>query len=638
MSKTDIYASPVALEDRDGDDDDDLIIDDKNLFGDANKVDHHDDTWKEWFHLLWLRYFPLDHRPWFLGHTYSFEDRKSVIRHYNLDTYSSRMFVTLELSESCKIATYIYQFVMTVIILNIVANVLMTLPYYRTVEVTSCANPACNDDATLCPGAMICEPEVEPILNTIDDICVIIFTVEYCLRVFTVCSVPNRLAGLIPRGFDEEERIYSEMEAREMRDPPQMVWYRTLYGYCSSAKNLIDFVAILPFYITLIDPGNSASLSFIRILRLFRVLRAFNGGANTGVINMIGKTVKSSMEIIMFVLMIMTLVIFIYGSIIFSLESGTYIVSSDYPNGQYLVEDSQGEYRVSSLTSTFTGMYWAVITMTTVGYGDIVPYTDIGKVVAVTCAFVGLLFMALPIAILGSKVTLEYAKLEGKAKVEKEKKRLAIVERRLSKGAGNSKAKERLKSRTSLLNEKASKMKAMHASAGSTKELEKLQQEDKQNTNNSGIAPEASIDGSIDVSDVQMAQVSAKSAMRSIRGEKEGANMLPADQRKLASAAGEIEARQEVPGEGASKHGLFGKRNNVGTDAMELVINRLLDDLQDEDSDMNDRDMQQSLQELTRHLRVLGETVMSDLETDFRRMQLLIQSSEVLVGARSSSK
>ena len=300
------------------------------------------ETWEEYFTTLYHRYFPVDTRPWLCPEDYSYEDHKGVTRAYTLSKVSSRVFVTLETSESCKLGTYIYQIVMTVIILNIIVNVLMTLPEYRNVAVTSCSSPACDNDSTLCPGETICEPAVEPYLNTIDDWCVIIFTVEYCLRVLTVCNVPNRLAGLIPRGFDEEERIYAEMENRAVRDPPQMSWYRTLYGYCTTARNIIDFVAILPFYITLIDPGNSASLSFIRILRLFRVLRAFNGGANTGVINMIGKTVKSSLEIIIFVLMIMTLFVFIYGSIIFSLESGTYVVNSDYPSGAYVLKDTEG--------------------------------------------------------------------------------------------------------------------------------------------------------------------------------------------------------------------------------------------------------------------------------------------------------
>ena len=82
--------------------------------------------------------------------------------------------------------------------------------------------------------------------------------------------------------------------------------------------------------------------------------------------------------------------------------------------------------------------------------------------VAVTCAFIGVLFMALPIAILGSKVTLEYAKLEGKAKVEKEQRRLAIVERKLSMsgkvGSGKNASKIRIEIEEDGLQSGASKI------------------------------------------------------------------------------------------------------------------------------------------------------------------------------------
>lgn len=628
-------------------------------------VQGHDETWMEYFHVLLIRYFPIDSRPWIVGDEYCYEDRKNVVRSYKLDSWMSRVFVILELSESCKLATYIYQFVMCVIIVNIIANVMMSLPAYRDVAVSSCANPACNDNASLCPGYMICEPQVDPSLNVIDDVCVIIFTIEYGIRVLTVASTPNRLAGLIPRGFDEEERIFSEMENRKVRDPPPLPWYRTVYGYCITAKNLIDFVAILPFYITLIDPGNSASLSFIRILRLFRVLRAFNGGANTGVINMIGKTVKSSMEIIIFVLMIMALVIFIYGSIIFSLESGTFIVNEEYPTGAYLVKDAQGDYSKTALTSTFIGMYWAVVTMTTVGYGDIIPYTDMGKLVAVTCAFIGVLFMALPIAILGSKVTLEYAKLEGKAKVEKEQRRLAIVERKLSmsgKGSMSSKSskqvRERLKSRTASLNEQSSRIKDLSRSKGSTMENKEAlkaasagvgksgggggddgatstAEESRQLVEASTDGVEYSLDDSFDGGDEG---ISVKKAMRNLVNNQ--SMPTPADQRKLNAAIGEIEARthyEENTG-GPRRGGLFGARNSTKTDAMELVINRLIDDLLDEDAIISSKDRHVALEELTRHLKSLSDTVMTDLESDYRRMQLLVSSSQVLLDAASHSR
>ena len=87
-----------------------------------DKMDHpissHDETWKAYFHVLYLRYFPIDERPWIVGTEYSFEDAKGVPRSYSLDSWASRIFVILELSESCKLATYIYQIVMSVLSLT----------------------------------------------------------------------------------------------------------------------------------------------------------------------------------------------------------------------------------------------------------------------------------------------------------------------------------------------------------------------------------------------------------------------------------------------------------------------------------------------------------------------------------------
>jgi hypothetical protein len=380
---------------------------------------------------------------------------------------------------------------------------------------------------------------------------------------------------------------------------------------------------------------------------------------------MIGKTVKSSMEIIIFVLMIMALVIFIYGSIIFSLESGTFIVNEEYPTGAYLVKDAQGDYSKTALTSTFIGMYWAVVTMTTVGYGDIIPYTDMGKLVAVTCAFIGVLFMALPIAILGSKVTLEYAKLEGKAKVEKEQRRLAIVERKLSmsgKGSMSSKSskqvRERLKSRTASLNEQSSRIKDLSRSKGSTMENKEAlkaasagvgksgggggddgatstAEESRQLVEASTDGVEYSLDDSFDGGDEG---ISVKKAMRNLVNNQ--SMPTPTDQRKINAAIGEIEARthyEENTG-GPRRGGLFGARNSTKTDAMELVINRLIDDLLDEDAIISSKDRHVALEELTRHLKSLSDTVMTDLESDYRRMQLLVSSSQVLLDAASHSR
>ena len=94
----------------------------------------------------------------------------------------------------------------------------------------SCVSPACNDDPVLCPDRIICEPVVEPMLTLIDDVCVIIFTIEYLLRMMTICFVPNRLASLVDPVWDEQELIMAEIEQRvPNQDPVNMPWYQGGY-------------------------------------------------------------------------------------------------------------------------------------------------------------------------------------------------------------------------------------------------------------------------------------------------------------------------------------------------------------------------------------------------------------------------
>ena len=253
----------------------------------------------------------------------------------------------------------------------------------------------------------------------------------------TIATVPNRIASLVDPVWDEQEMVMAEIEQRAgNQDPPNMPWYAAVYNYFWSPKNVIDFVAILPFYITLLSPGANASLSFVRILRLLRVVRAFNSGANLGVINMLVETIRGSVEVMVFIFLIGGLFIFIFGSIIFDVEGGTFVVTTEHPTGSFVRMGLDGELNESPFTSSLMGMYWAVVTMTTVGYGDVYPVSNEGRMVAVTCMIVGMLFMSLPIAIIGSKVTLEYTKLENTQAAEKVKRKSIALEKRVTQVSG----------------------------------------------------------------------------------------------------------------------------------------------------------------------------------------------------------
>ena len=356
-------------------------------------------------------------------------------RKYELTTLQ-RFFVTMHEPSSCIGAQWISNFVMAVILLNIIVNVMMTLPQYRRYPVSNCAAPACDNDATLCPGIVVCTPISEPWLTGIDDICVILFSIEYLMRIVTVWSVPVRLSNLLPPEWDEEEKFCAKHEEREQMLEPAQNGFNVVYSYFWSLKNLIDVIAIIPFYITLINPNTDASLSFIRVLRLFRIVRAFKMNASAGVTNLIIKTVTESMEVIMLLIFFAGMIILIYGFVIFDTEIGTYVVTAEYPDGAYIRQDIEGNEVKSPFSSTLLGMYWAVVTMTTVGYGDIYPVTVFGRILAVTCAFVGVLFMALPISILGANFTVQYQRLNEVQRIERKRKQTMMLANKASVASG----------------------------------------------------------------------------------------------------------------------------------------------------------------------------------------------------------
>lgn len=378
-------------------------------------------------------------KPFFVPSLYTWQaedgEESEEKREYVL-TPVQRFFVMLQEPSSSILAGWVSNFVLTVILVNVICNVYMTLPGSRNYPVTTCPVPACSNDPTLCPGTIMCPPTTDPYLVRIDDICVIIFSIEYVSRLSTVWTVPMRLAGLVNPLWDEEEQFCARHEDRaQVLEPPQK-WYGVMWSYIWQGKNLIDVIAIIPFYITLANPDADASLSFIRVLRLFRIVRAFNMNASSGVTSLIIKTVTESMEVIMLLLFFSAMIILIYGSIIFDAEMGTYTVDADHKSGVYLREALDGSMAESPFSSALVGMYWAVITMTTVGYGDIYPVSDVGRTLAVTCAFVGVLFMALPISILGANFTVQYQRLSESQRIERKKRATLLLSKKLEQFSG----------------------------------------------------------------------------------------------------------------------------------------------------------------------------------------------------------
>lgn len=120
----------------------------------------------------------------------------------------------------------------------------------------------------------------------------------------------------------------------------------------------------------------------------------------------------------------------LFGSIIFFAEKGEFIVNKNYPQGAWLRydeyrqppeegahRDESGRYVDFYVESPFRSIpyafYWTIVTGTTVGYGDMYPLTGLGKFLSVVTMTGGILVLALPITVIGSNFSREYAKVTG---------------------------------------------------------------------------------------------------------------------------------------------------------------------------------------------------------------------------------
>jgi len=160
--------------------------------------------------------------------------------------------------------------------------------------------------------------------------------------------------------------------------------------YATSFFGIIDLLAILPTYLSLMLPG-SQYLLVIRSLRLLRVFRVLKLAQYIGEADLLIKALRASRrKITLFLFTVLTLVV-ILGSLM------------------YVIEGAE-----SGFTSIPRSIYWAIITLTTVGYGDIVPETNLGQALASIIMIIGYSIIAVPTGIVTSEITFASKYLGGK--------------------------------------------------------------------------------------------------------------------------------------------------------------------------------------------------------------------------------
>ena len=178
---------------------------------------------------------------------------------------------------------------------------------------------------------------------------VIVFSIEYIARVWTA------------------DYIY-----------PQHKKYVARLKYAFSFMAVVDFLAIIPFYLPFFFP---IDLRVLRAIRLFRLLRVLKVNRYTHALSIVGGVIRrKSAQLISSMLVVLMLMV---------------IASVLMYNIEY---DAQPDVFENALS----GLWWAIATLTTVGYGDIYPVTAMGKLLSSVIALLGIGFVAIPTGIISA--------------------------------------------------------------------------------------------------------------------------------------------------------------------------------------------------------------------------------------------
>ena len=199
---------------------------------------------------------------------------------------------------------------------------------------------------------------VQGYLNAIEAVTVVLFIIEYFLRILTA------------------DFLY-----------PDKGPVRSRLAFIFSIEGMIDLLALLPYFFLMLPAGIVA----FRILRVFRVFHLFRINAQYDAFNVVLDVLKEKKE------QIFSSVILIF---ILMLASSVAIYSLEH--------DAQPE----AFSNAFSGMWWSVSTLLTVGYGDIYPITVAGRIFTIITAFLGVGMVAIPTGIISAGFVERYTRLK----------------------------------------------------------------------------------------------------------------------------------------------------------------------------------------------------------------------------------
>lgn len=218
----------------------------------------------------------------------------------------------------------------------------------------------------------------EVVWYSIEAVCIVFFTIEYVTRLL---SCPS------------------------------------LWPFLKGTLNTIDLVAIVPFYVELMfdEAGGSGSAVF-RVVRLVRVFRVFKISRYVSWVKIFANAMYASAQPLGMLLFVMAIGCVVFSSAIYFAERGEWD-----PEQHMYLRDENGVMKPSPYQSIPASFWWCIITMTTVGYGDDVPMSVVGKLIAAVASLSGILVLAIPITVISTNFNYEFGRMKKKREAMRQK-------------------------------------------------------------------------------------------------------------------------------------------------------------------------------------------------------------------------
>ena len=206
------------------------------------------------------------------------------------------------------------------------------------------------------------------LLLTIEAITVAFFAVDYALRLWTA------------------RFLY-----------PKQTHGKALWAYVISFKGVVDLLSFLPYYLPIFFPSGMAAFRMFRVMRFFRLFRI---NAYYDSFNVIAEVIDSKRQQLISSVFIILILMVASSLCMYSLEH---------------------EAQPDVFVNAFSGIWWSVSTLLTIGYGDIYPVTSVGKLFSIIITFLGVGMVAIPTGIISAGFVDQYSRIKNLSEYANEK-------------------------------------------------------------------------------------------------------------------------------------------------------------------------------------------------------------------------